>query len=242
MTLPWPRGLLLKEYDLPIRSEIQPDDTSCGISCLKMLLAFHGISLSFDEMREIIPPLPDIGLYDSHVGKAALDLGFSVTIYSYNYTIFHPLWNHLTRKDLIRHLSTKNKSSMTPLQEFATKSYIEFMEAGGEVLFYPLSKELLLAFFEKGLPVMVALDMCFLYDSMVYYENTTEPRATHFVVLHGYNPENNTFRISDPWHSIPLPNNMGQFSLDADRVINAIFLGQNRNDAAVVVIQKNNQP
>jgi len=115
---------------------------------------------------------------------------------------------------------------------------VDYLQAGGELLFYPLSKELLLAHFDHGLPLIAALDMSFLYDCVAFYDEFSEHRATHFVVLHGYDPAQNSLYVSDPWHSIPIPNQNGQYIIDADRIINAIFLGEERNDSALIVIQK----
>jgi len=236
--LTWPRNLISRFFHIPLEPVCQPDECSCGLSCLKMVLACHGRSFFHDDLNELTPPNPDIGLYDSHLGLAAIQLGFAATIYTYNYRIFHPIWNRLSRKDLMGKLATRQMCAMTPQQALAAELYIEFLRAGGELLFYPLSRELILAHFNRDLPLIAALDMSFLYDCMAFYDEFSEHRATHFVVLHGYNPEDNTFFISDPWYSIPLPNKNGQYYIDADRVINAIFLGQERNDSAIIVIQK----
>ena len=237
MKLRQPHNLILRRFSLPVKPILQQVDDSCGLCSLHMVLSYLGKPVPVEELGEIIPPYPDIGLYDSHVGLSAIELGFTVTIYTYNYKIFHPIWNHLSQEELIEKLAVKESSAKTPEEALAAKSYIAFLRAGGKLLFYPLSKELILAHLDKNLPLIVALDMSFLYDCITYYDEFADHRATHFVVVHGYNPEDNTFFLSDPWHDIPLPNQNGQYAIDADRVINAVFLGQERNDSAIVVIE-----
>jgi hypothetical protein len=238
MKLSWPHNLVLNKYYLPIKSFTQPDDCSCGLCCLKIVLSFLGREVPFDALEKMMPPLYDIGLYDSQIGKTALDLGFSSTIYTYNYRIFHPIWNRLDRGALIGKLLIKQSCAMTPYQALAAQCYILYLQEGGDLFFYPLSKEMIIAHLAQGLPVIAALDMSFLYDCTAFYDEFSEHRATHFIVIHGYNPEDHTFHVSDPWHSIPLPHDKGQYIIDADRVINAIFLGEYWNDASILVIQQ----
>ena len=238
MSPQWAQDLILKEVHLGVRCVPQPDDLSCGLCCLRTILDYHGSPITLEELIKTIPPMPDIGVYDSQLGKAALEYGFQVTIYTYNYGIFHPVWNRLTRQELIEKLRVKKACVSTPSQALSAQGYIEYLEAGGDLLFYPLSREILIAHFMRGIPVIAALDMTFLYDCVAFYNEFSDRRATHFVVLHGYNPSNNTFDITDPWHSIPLPHKNGQYSLDTARVINAILLGQTRNDSSIIVIEK----
>lgn len=238
MILQRPQDLIFNHYNLPIETETQSDDISCGLCCLKMVLSYYKNPLDFDTLNEMCPPFFDIGLYDSQLGNTALDLGFDVTIYTYNYRIFHPIWNRLHLSDLIGKLIIKQACAMTPHQALAAKHYIEYLQKGGELLFYPLSKELILAHLDKDIPLIAALDMSFLYDCIAFYDEFSEYRATHFVIIHGFDPVRNVFYICDPWHSIPIPHEDGKYSVDADRVINAIFLGQDSNDSSLIVIQK----
>ncbi len=237
MSPQWPLSLLQERIHLPVEPVCQPDDLSCGLCCLSTILTHYGRNLPIENLIKDIPPLPDIGLYDSHIGKAALDLGFQVTIYTYNYGVFHPVWNRLNREELIEKLIIKKDCPGMPHRVLAAQGYIEYLQAGGDLQFYPLSKELLITHFARGVPLIAALDMSFLYDCVAFYNEFAERRATHFVVLHGYDPTSNTFDVTDPWYSIPIPNKNGQYAMDADRVINAIFLGQARNDSSIIVIQ-----
>ena len=168
MILQRPHNLIFKHYNLPMESETQSDDISCGLWCLKMVLDYYDYSQSFDTFREICPPFFDFGLYDSQLGKTALEMGFDATIYTYNYRIFHPIWNRLHLSELIGKLVIKQACAMTPHQALAAKHYIEYLQKGGELLFYPLSKELVLAHLDQGIPLIAALDMSFLYDCMAF--------------------------------------------------------------------------
>lgn len=237
MSLKWPESLLERSFHLDVESQIQPDDISCGIVCLRMMLGYIGVSVSYDDLLKMIPPHPDIGLYDSHVGTIARALGFSCAIYSYNYQIFCPIWNRLDKKELLEKLEIKKKNQRESSRILATQSYIDFLKSGGDILFYPLSKELILSHLDQNLPLIVALDMTFLYDCVPMMDEYSGEKATHFVVLHGFDSESCSFELSDPWHSNPLPNNNGRYFIDADRLINAVLLGQDKNDSALIVIE-----
>lgn len=241
--LTWPCNLLLRRFYIPIKPAMQRDDISCGISCLKMILDYHGCHASSDETVGLLKPDPCIGLYDSQLGMAALSLGYSVSIFTYNYRIFHPIWNHLDRLELLENLNIQSRN-LTDSRRVgdarrlkAIRSYIRFIESGGNLFFYPLSKEMILAHFDNHLPVIASLDLSFLYDCMAFEDEFDEYRATHFVALHGYDPERHTFEITDPWHSIPIPNENGHYHLDADRVINAVFLGECVHDSSIIIIE-----
>jgi len=234
----WAQNLALRHFNLPVVPVCQTDDISCGLCCLRMVMLYHGKDVTLEHLKEIMPPHQDIGLYDSQVGLAAIKLGFTVTIFSYNYRIFHPLWNHLDREELIQKLQLKKRIDNSPQLTFPVESYIEFLKGGGNLLFYPLSKEMVLAHFDHELPLIVALDMSFLYDCVDFQDEITNSRPTHFVVLHGYDLGRNTFDVTDPWYNIPFPHENGHYLLDADRIINAIMIAQDKHDSAVIVIQK----
>lgn len=238
LKIPWPQHLNLQKFFMPINPYCQTEDNTCGLCCLRMVLNYHGKDVPLEDLQTIMPPRADIGLYDSHVGLLAMMMGFSSTIFTYNYQIFHPLWNHLSRDEIIQNLEVKKLESDAAPYALAIDSYINYLKAGGELLFYPLSKEMILAQFDLGLPLLAALDMGFLYDCAHFQDLYSDSRSTHFVVLHGFDPERNTFHVTDPWYNIPIPHKNGQYTLSADRVINAIFLAQDKHDAALVVIQK----
>lgn len=232
------QNLARRHFNLPIVSVRQTDDISCGLCCLRMVMLYHGKDVTIELLQQMMPPSQDVGLYDSQVGLAAMKLGFTVTIFSYNYRIFHPLWNHLNRDELIQKLQLKKDMDNSPQLAFPVERYIEFLKTGGNLLFYPLSKEMVLAHFDHELPLIVALDMNFLYDCADFQDESSNSRPTHFVVLHGYDLERNTFDVTDPWYNIPIPHEDGHYSLDADRIINAIMIAQEKHDSAVIVIQK----
>ncbi|HOE62864.1 MAG TPA: cysteine peptidase family C39 domain-containing protein [Candidatus Sumerlaeota bacterium] len=238
MKIPWRLHLNMEKFFIPINPYCQTEDNTCGLCCLRMVMNYHGKDVPLDDLLTLMPPRADIGLYDSHVGLLAMLMGFSSTIFTYNYQIFHPLWNHLTHNEIIQNLELKKLEAEAAPYLLAIESYIEYLKAGGELLFCPLSKEMILAQFDMGLPLLAALDMGFLYDCAHFQDLYSNSRSTHFVVLHGYDPERNTFHVTDPWYNIPIPNVNGQYTISADRVINAIFLAQDKHDAALVVIQK----
>ena len=73
----------------------QPDDTTCGPTCLTQVFRYYGISTSLDEVIRSTPKNPDGGTLGVLLGTAAIRLGFQPTLYSYNQRVFDPTWRAL---------------------------------------------------------------------------------------------------------------------------------------------------
>jgi len=181
--------------------------------------------------------IPGLGVLDPNIALAALDLGFSVKIISYNTRVFHPGWEGLTSEQLLQKLQTYLPLITNDKDKVSAEGYIEYLSRGGTVEFHPLSRALLLGFLEQGLPLIAALDMEYLYQGKVTWTEFQPEHYTHFVVVHGYDPAADLFEISDPWYDIPAPDGGGHYFSPAPRLFGAILLGAQVNDADLVIIQ-----
>jgi hypothetical protein len=243
-----PEALLLDVP--PLR---QPDDVSCGPTCLFKVLRGYGDPRSFDEIATAVRRNDDGGTLGVFVGLAALALGYEATIYSYNLRVYDPTWSHLTSAQLADKLSQRaraiaesaaNNAGELKLSQ-AVDAYARFVREGGQVLFDDLTDELLVSLLDTGRPIVCGLSATYLYQTPREDPRTGtiddvggEP-AGHFLVVCGYRQHGRHFVVSDPYRHLPMTVT-GTYEVGARRLINAILLGDVSYDGVLVVVSPRN--
>jgi hypothetical protein len=66
----------------------QPDDASCGPTCLHAVYRYFGEDVSLDEVIRDVPTLPAGGTLAVNLANHALKRGYEALIYTYNLTVF----------------------------------------------------------------------------------------------------------------------------------------------------------
>lgn len=220
----------------------QPDDTTCGPTCLHAVYRYYGDKLELDEVIGQIRRLEHGGTFSVYLGTHALNRGYRVTLYTYNLRVFDPTWFSLSREDMIARLKARRKARATTSLVAALDAYLEFLEAGGEVVFEDLTGKLIRGFLKKGIPVITGLSSTYLYRAMREYGPNDEDDdirgdpAGHFVVLCGYDKEDRTVLVADPLHPNPAFQGL-QYVVELDRVVCSILLGILTHDADLLVIE-----
>lgn len=228
---------------IPFHIERQPDQVSCGATCLHALYRYYGLDLPLARLVREVPQLKTGGTHGVLLGQHALRHGFEVDLITYNLHMFDPTWFQKPGVDLqerlIRQMEVKTRQGF----QRASRHYLEFLKLGGRVQMRDLSPELLLGFLRRRMPILTGLNSTFLYrEARVVAETNVsdELRGTpegHFVVICGNNPENNTVRVADPYH----PNALGQnplYDVPLNRLLNAILLAIVTYDANLVVLRR----
>lgn len=225
----------------------QPDDVSCGPTCLFKVLRGYGDARSFDEVAARVRRNDDGGTLGVFVGLAALELGYEATIYSYNLRVCDPTWSHLTSSQLAEKLSQRARQVGEPKLSEAVDAYARFVRAGGQVLFDDLTDELLVSLLDTGRPIVCGLSATYLYQtpredplSGTMDDVGGEP-AGHFLVVCGYRQHGRHFVVSDPYRHLPMTVT-GTYEVGAHRLINAILLGDVSYDGVLVVVSPRNMP
>ncbi len=227
---------------MKIRILDQPDDNTCGPTSLHAVYNYLNYNISLDEVVRNINYLKEGGTLAVSLGLDALQRGFQSNVYSYNLRIFDPSWHELDNKALIdklrKQLAFKTGKKFTE----ATNAYIQFLEAGGKILFDNLDINLLRKYFDRKLPVLAGLSATFLYNSkrefslknnLAYDDMKGEPMG-HFVVL--YDSEDiNKISVADPYKGNPISSN-NYYEVEYTRLINAIMLGIVTYDANLLII------
>lgn len=217
----------------------QPDDVTCGPTCLAAALRFYGVDLSVEEAIRRTRRNPDGGTLAVHLGVAALGMGFRPTLYSYNLRVFDPTWARLSPEDLALKLRLRREHAGKKKLVRALDAYLEFVERGGRVRFPELTAELLIRHLRRGQPILTGLSATYLYrtprELNEEYDDVRGHPAGHFVVICGYYPKRDRFVVRDPSPHIPFSRS-GKYSVPSDRLLNAILLGDVTYDAVLLTL------
>lgn len=229
---------------LKVPIQQQPDETTCGPTCLHAIYQFFNDSISLNSVIDEVEEIEGGGTFGVLLAEHALDRGYHAVICSFNLQLFDPTWSRQSNEEIIQKLVQQSEFKNDSKLKMASDAYIRFLEKGGEICFQDLDYSLIKSWLQKDQPIIAGLSATYLYQSarefganMDYDDVRGEP-AGHFVVLHGYDPETKEVYIADPLKKNPLVN--GQFyKMSINRVINSILLGIVTYDANLIVITPN---
>lgn len=222
----------------------QPDDSTCGPTCLHAVYRYHGLDLPLARVIEEVPALESSGTLAVFLAQHALRQGFDATIYTYNLHVFDPSWFDPPVDDLSARLraQAREKPDDSRLQ-VATEAYLEFLRLGGEIRYEELTPELVRSHLRKGRPILTGLSATYLYGcpreigtDRLRYDDIRGVPTGHFVVLTGYDPEEREVLIADPLRDNPLTGSQ-RYRLPMQRVLGAILLGVLTYDANFLVVE-----
>ncbi|MEX2584357.1 MAG: peptidase-C39 like family protein [Gemmatimonadota bacterium] len=230
-------------HELQLEQFSQPDDVTCGPSCLLKVYRYFDLALPLETVLEEIDRNEDGGTLAVFLGVAGLRRGFRAKLYSYDLRIFDPTWRALDSKALgekirqrIPHLArTKARRSAT--------AYLEFLKLGGDLEFEELTPALLKRILNRNHPVLAGLSATHLYGfSRERHDPVTHDLIDddvagdpigHFVVITGYEHWGRRFVVRDPSAHIPATQD-GRLVVDAHKLINSILLGDLTYDAVLL--------
>ncbi|RJX27515.1 MAG: hypothetical protein C4531_13650 [Desulfurivibrio sp.] len=221
----------------------QPDDTTCGPTCLHAVYRYYGDPITIDEVVSGVTHLESGGTLAVFLACHALRRGYSATIYTYNLHFFDPTWFHPRIRGLGEKLisQARFKKDNARLQ-VATQGYLEFLDLGGRIYFEDLTRTLVRWYLRHSMPILTGLSSTYLYQSIREYgvggeeDDVRGEPAGHFVVLSGYDKAARTVSVADPYHLNPVAGEQ-YYTVNIDRVLCAILLGVLTHDANFVIIQ-----
>ena len=220
----------------------QPDNTTCGPTCLHALYRYYGDEIPLEQVIQEAASLEGGGALAVQLGCHALRRGYEATIYTYNIQVFDPTWFHPVPKPLRERLLAQMAAKTDRKLHVATRFYLEFLERGGKVVMQDLSRGLIREFLNRSIPILTGLSATYLYSDAREAGPTFESDdirgvpAGHFVVLCGYDRVSKTVLVADPYQPNPLAPGQ-QYVVDMDRAICAILLGIITYDANLLIIQ-----
>ncbi len=232
----------------------QPDDSTCGPTCLHAVYRFFGHDCSLDDVIRETPRLRNGGTLAVLLGSHALRHGYQATLYTYDLNVFDPTWFQANRGQISGHhagdavvsLIDKLRAEMAVKHrekiQMACAAYVEFLEMGGVIRMRDLNARLIRDQLRREVPILTGLSSTYLYQHPREYGPNNvdddiqgDPQG-HFVVLCGYDSEERTVEVADPYLKNPLGVEH-HYHVGLDRLVCAILLGVLTYDANLLMIE-----
>lgn len=237
-----PRGNKLRlEKRLKVSILPQPNETTCGPTCLDAVYRYYGDSVPLDRIINEVPALAGGGTLAVFLACHALRRGYSAKIFTYNLQIFDPTWfsGDVRISDRLR---KQMAAKPDPKLHIATLAYMEFLNLGGEIRFEEMSPALFRKYLNRGVPILTGLSATYLYRTQREHPFTGQGNdvrgepSGHFVVLAGYDRRQRSVLVADPY--LPNPVAQGQeYLVGIERLMTSILLGIVTYDANLLVIE-----
>lgn len=230
------------EHRMSIDILPQPDETTCGPTCLHAIYRYFDNELPLEQLIEQIHRLEHGGTLAVFLACDALRRGYRATIYTYNLQMFDPAWFEPPGRDLADCLKRQMKFRDRAGVGAATEGYLEFLELGGRLKFEDLTSGLIRRYLKRGIPILTGLSATYLYHSpreygpWSVYDDIRGKPSGHFVILGGYEPQSRSVLVIDPWQPNPMARSQ-HYEITIDRVIGAILLGILTHDANLLIIE-----
>jgi len=178
--------------ELTLDLHSQPNDFTCGPTCLHGVYRYWGDDVSLEDVIYSTPMLPtDVPVADGGVGVRsdaerdpgghgtlavmlgvdALRRGYTAHLMTFNLGLFDPTWfgrdglSPLPSAELCEKLraQARHKSVAHPKLPTATDAYLEFLERGGRISMPDLTSSLISGHLRRGLPLLIGLSSTYLY-------------------------------------------------------------------------------
>lgn len=221
----------------------QPDDVTCGPTCLHAVYRYWGEDIPLQRVIAEVTRLENQGTLAVLLGNHALARGYSATLYTYNLRVFDPTWFR-PGVDLAAKLRAQAAVKSSLRLQRATQAYLEFLERGGTIRYEDLRPELLSDILRSETPILTGLSATHLYGSAreveehdrLRYDDVRGEPTGHFVLLSSWDPETGTIGIADPL--LEKPGFEGhRYSAPTHRVLSAVLLGALTYDANFLVVR-----
>jgi hypothetical protein len=230
---------------LPLDIRRQPDDTTCGPTCLHAIYRYYGDPISLDAVIDQVPQWQQGGTLAVYLAIHALRRGYQATIIPFNLNLFDPTWRGLSPDQIAAKLRDQLafKQEQTGLGE-VTRAYLEYLDLGGRLRFEVLTPALIRRYLKRGAPILTGLSATYLYNMVREYETGGQTVGDdvrgqsmgHFVVLWGYSRQDRCVLVADPL--VPNPLAPGRYyGVDIYRLVCAIMLGILTYDGNLLIVR-----
>jgi hypothetical protein len=238
----WQPGVRVA-HELQLERFTQPDDVTCGPTCLRKVFFHFGLDVPLETVAGEIDRNDDGGTMAVFLGLAALNRGFSARIYPYDLRIFDPTWDALDMGALASKIRQRIPHLKHPQVLRSASAYLHFLERGGSLGFEELTPTLLKAILNRDHPILAGLSATHLYrfarerhDPVTHElidDDVAGDATGHFVVISGFEQWGRRFVVLDPSGHTPQTVD-GRVVVDAQRLINSILLGDLTYDAVLL--------
>lgn len=240
---PWPETLVLPYAEIPFEILPQPDDTTCGPTCLQAVYGYLGAPLPLSRVIAEVKSVTGGGTLGVYLGIHALERGFDATLYTFNLEVFDPTWFDGSGVDLRDRLESRRRArgQDSRLRE-AVEAYTAFLDLGGVVRFQELRPELFRTHLVEGRPILTGLSATYLYgcarevdrNGRLEFDDVAGDPTGHFVVVHGYDPGSDSALVADPLRTNP--HGTHNYRVGILRLLGAVLLGVLTYDGNLLVV------
>jgi hypothetical protein len=216
----------------------QPDEVSCGPTCLLQVYRHWGDDVPFERVDADVRKNPDGGTLAVWLALDALSRGYRARIHPFDLDVFDPTWATLEPAHLSARLRARAEAVEGGKLAASIRAYADFVDGGGRIAFDELTPALLMDVLDRGRPILTGLSATWLYRQAREREDGEPDDVAgdpvgHFVVVCGYAGGGATFSLRDPHESVPTD---GCYEVSAARLINSVLLGASTYDADLLEI------
>ncbi|MDB5862976.1 MAG: hypothetical protein JWO70_782 [Betaproteobacteria bacterium] len=229
------------EFRLPIETLPQPDETTCGPTCLHAVYRYWGEAEPLGDVIARNYRMEHGGTFAVFLACDALRKGYRATIYTYNLMVFDPTWFGRSGTDIAERLERQREIKKDDRLQQVTPGYLEFLRLGGRLRFMDLSPRLIHRILRRRFPIVTGLSSTYLYHAAREY-GPTDTRddlrgapSGHFVVIAGYDASHRRVLIVDPYQPHPYGTSH-EYWISIDRAVGAVLLGIVTHDANLLII------
>ena len=220
----------------------QPDDSTCGPTCLQAVYGFYGDRVPIEQVIAEVTPMPNRGTLAVLLGQHALQRGYGATLYTYNLDLFDPSWFRM-EADISDKLRAQAEVKDNARLRWSTEQYLRFLGSGGVLDYQELSPELIQGILRRGRPILTGLSATYLYGcareievgDQLQYDDLRGESAGHFVVVYGYHSSTREALVADPLRENPFDGDQ-HYSVGIHRLLGAIMLGVLTYDGNLLVL------
>lgn len=230
------------ESRLQFEIDRQPDQFTCGSTCLQAVYRYFGTEFPLAQVISETPRLENGGTLAVCLACHALELGYEAILHTWNLHVFDPTWFDDETADIEALLIEQRRLTSSAKIVSATNDYLRFLQLGGKLRMEDLNSSLIRKYLKKNQPILTGLSATYLYREPREFgpESIADPlRGTpqgHFVVLCGYDKDQKQVLVADPLHPNPIAQQDQYYLVGLDRLICSIMLGIVTYDANLLVL------
>jgi len=242
----------MKAVKHSVTHHFQPTNTTCSQTALSILLSHYEIKIGPLDIEEQVPQSLNEkgeknGTINQQLATWCQQNGFDVSLYTFDCQVIDQSWASLDKNKLLKRLRLRKSGWVVPgMGELWTKeytqSYIDFIEADGELIIQPcVTTKLLYELLDIG-PILPCITYSTMYatgrsvlDQQTDRKDDINGRAgNHSIVIYGYD-DNGNFLVADPERK------PGMHVIEPERMLGAISTAQIECDNLLFQIRKKSE-
>ena len=242
----------MHNINYPVKHQYQTTNHNCSQTALSILLSHYSKNISVENITSEISLGVNnlgepIGTINQQLATWCIGLGYKVKMYTFDCQVIDQSWGALYTDALIARLDEakayRNVAALgAEWSAIYLQSYIDFLNARGELIIRPyVSSALLYALLNNG-PLLACVCFNTLYGTgrsrntglrQSVLDDMHGTTTNHSIVIHGVT-NNGEFVIADPWEK------PGTHTIEPDRMLAAITAAQIECDNLFFQINTNN--